>query len=825
MLELKNITKVYEMANFKQTALSKVNINFRESEFVSILGPSGSGKTTLLNIIGGLDKYTSGDLIINGISTKKYKDSDWDSFRNHRVGFVFQSYNLISHQSILSNVELALTLSGVKKEERIKRAREALIKVGLKDHINKKPNQLSGGQMQRVAIARALVNNPDILLCDEPTGALDTKTSEEVMSILKKISKDKLVVMVTHNEELAKTYSTRIISIKDGVVTDDTNPYTDTYEHKEDKVTKSTKTKKTSMSFLTALSLSFNNLLTKKGRTILTAFAGSIGIIGISLILSLSNGVNEYIRRVQEDTLTSYPVSISSSTADMSSMMLELANQTKRERHKDDKVYSNDLMSSMIESMASEIKTNDLKEFKKYLEENKDKLSESVNDIRYKYNLDLQIYDKDTSKITKLNPSTVFQSFGMMNNMNNMNTNYMTSSYMNERINVFSEISDNKDLINSTYDVLAGRLPNDKNEVVLILDGYGEISDYALYSLGLKEQSELLEMAKKIMMGEKLDETKQTTYTYDELLEKEFKLILNTDYYIKENGSWINKEKDTSYMKEVIDNALTLKIVGIIRPNEESSIETSGGVGYTSDLTKYVIDNILKTDIAKEQLNNKEKNIITNEPFAALNTYDIALNTLGIIDKDMPSAINIYPKDFKSKDKIIEFIDEYNDLKEANDENDLTISYTDYVGVLMNSVTTIVDVISYVLIAFVSISLVVSSIMIGVITYISVLERTKEIGILRAIGARKKDIRMVFNAETFIIGLISGLLGILITILLNIPINIIIYKLASINNVSVLPPLAAVILIIISVALTMFAGLIPSSMASKKDPVVSLRTE
>ena len=825
MLELKNITKVYEMANFKQTALSKVNINFRESEFVSILGPSGSGKTTLLNIIGGLDKYTSGDLIINGISTKKYKDSDWDSFRNHRVGFVFQSYNLISHQSILSNVELALTLSGVKKEERIKRAREALIKVGLKDHINKKPNQLSGGQMQRVAIARALVNNPDILLCDEPTGALDTKTSEEVMSILKEISKDKLVVMVTHNEELAKTYSTRIISIKDGVVIDDTNPYTDTYEHKEDKVTKSTKTKKTSMSFLTALSLSFNNLLTKKGRTILTAFAGSIGIIGISLILSLSNGVNEYIRRVQEDTLTSYPVSIESSTADMSSMMLELANQTKRERHKDDKVYSNDLMSSMIESMASEIKTNDLKEFKKYLEENKDKLSESVNDIRYKYNLDLQIYDKDTSKITKLNPSTVFQSFGMMNNMNTMNTNYMTSSYMNERINVFSEISDNRDLINSTYDVLAGRLPNDKNEVVLILDGYGEISDYALYSLGLKEQSELLEMAKKIMMSEKLDETKQTTYTYGELLEKEFKLILNTDYYIKENGSWINKEKDASYMKEVIDNALTLKIVGIIRPNEESSIETSGGVGYTSDLTKYVIDNILKTDIAKEQLNNKEKNIITNEPFAALNTYDIALNTLGIIDKDMPSAINIYPKDFKSKDKIIEFIDEYNDLKEANDENDLTISYTDYVGVLMNSVTTIVDVISYVLIAFVSISLVVSSIMIGVITYISVLERTKEIGILRAIGARKKDIRMVFNAETFIIGLISGLLGILITILLNIPINIIIYKLASINNVSVLPPLAAVILVIISVALTMFAGLIPSSMASKKDPVVSLRTE
>ena len=488
MLELKHITKVYEIGDFKQKALDNINIDFRKCEFVSILGPSGSGKTTLLNIIGGLDRYTSGDLIINGVSTKKYKDSNWDSFRNHNIGFVFQSYNLISHQSILKNVELALTLSGVSKDIRLKKAKDALISVGLEKHMNKKPNQLSGGQMQRVAIARALVNDPDILLADEPTGALDSKTSVEVMNILKNISKDKLVIMVTHNEDLAKKYSTRIISIQDGSITGDTNPY-----NQKDQKDSIDNNKKTSMSFLTALSLSFNNLLTKKGRTFLTAFAGSIGIIGISLILSLSNGVNEYIRRVQEDTLTSYPISIESATADMASMMLEFSNQIKRSEHTDNKIYSNDIMVNMIERMSKQIKTNDLKEFKKYIEDNKSELGDAVNDVRYKYNLDFQIYSKDTTNITKLNPSVVFSMFGMQNN------SMYTSSYMDSRINVFNEISDNKDLLNNTYDVVAGRLPNAKEEIVLILDSYGEISDYTLYTLGIKDQKELTEMMKKIM--------------------------------------------------------------------------------------------------------------------------------------------------------------------------------------------------------------------------------------------------------------------------------------------------------------------------------------
>ena len=812
MLELKHITKVYEIGDFKQKALDNINIDFRKCEFVSILGPSGSGKTTLLNIIGGLDRYTSGDLIINGVSTKKYKDSNWDSFRNHNIGFVFQSYNLISHQSILKNVELALTLSGVSKDIRLKKAKDALISVGLEKHMNKKPNQLSGGQMQRVAIARALVNDPDILLADEPTGALDSKTSVEVMNILKNISKDKLVIMVTHNEDLAKKYSTRIISIQDGSITGDTNPY-----NQKDKKDSIDNNKKTSMSFLTALSLSFNNLLTKKGRTLLTAFAGSIGIIGISLILSLSNGVNEYIRRVQEDTLTSYPISIESSTADMTSMMLEFSNQIKRSKHDDNKIYSNDIMVNMIESMSKQIKTNDLKEFKKYIEDNKSELGDAINDVRYKYNLDFQIYSKDTTNITKLNPSVVFSMFGMQNN------SMFTSSYMNSRINVFNEISDNKDLLNNTYDVVAGRLPNAKEEIVLILDSYGEISDYTLYTLGIKDQKELTEMMKKIMSGEKLEQGSQSIYNYEDFLNKEFKLVLNTDYYLEEQGKWVDKSNNKEYMKKLIDKSLSLKIVGIIKPNSESSLETSGEIGYTSELTKYVIDKINSTKIAKEQLLNKDKNIITNIPFSELYTYEMALYNLGIVDLDTPSTINIYPKDFKSKDKIVEFINEYNDKQKDNEA--LTISYTDYVAILMNSVTTIIDVISYVLIAFVSISLVVSSIMIGIITYISVLERTKEIGILRAIGARKKDIRRVFNAETFIIGLASGVLGILITVLLNIPINIIINNLSGINNVSILPISGAIILILISVVLTIIAGLIPSSIASKKDPVIALRTE
>lgn len=823
MLELKKITKIYETGSFKQTALNGITINFRKSEFVSILGPSGSGKTTLLNIIGGLDKYTSGDLIINELSTKKFNDSDWDTFRNHRIGFVFQSYNLISHQTILSNVELALTLSGVPKTERTKRAKKALEQVGLKDHVDKLPNQLSGGQMQRVAIARALVNDPEILLADEPTGALDTETSKEIMKLLKDVSKKKLVIMVTHNQELAEKYSTRIISIKDGKIINDTNAYDGKINTKQDKETIKTKTKKTSMSFKTALSLSFNNLLTKKGRTILTAFAGSIGIIGISLILSLSTGVNNYIARVQEDTLTSYPLSIESATADMSTMLTDLANQNKREKHQDKLIYSNDIMSSMVESMSSQIKTNNLTEFKKYLEENSDELDQYANDIKYTYNLDLQIYKKETDKITKLNPSTVFQSFGF--NYQQETSPMNSNQYMENRMNVFNELSENKNLLKNTYDILAGKLPEHYNEVVLIADSYGEISDYALYSIGIKDQAELTKMTEKIMKGEKLEKTTQTSYTYDELLNTEFTLVLNTDYYQKQESIWVDKSSDESYMKKLIDKSLTLKVVGIIKPNEESSITTSGEVGYTKELTDYVIENINNSEIAKEQLKNPDKSVLTNTNFSSINTYEMTLASLGIVSLDTPKTINIYPKDFKSKEDIIKIIDKYNKEKENNKEKDLVITYTDYVGILMNSITTIVDVISYVLIAFVSISLIVSSIMIGVITYISVLERTKEIGILRAIGARKKDISRVFNAETFITGLISGVLGIIITIILNIPINIIIKNLSGISNVSSLPPLAAIILIAISVFLTVVAGLIPSSYASKKDPVVALRSE
>lgn len=823
MLELKKITKIYETGSFKQTALNDITINFRKSEFVSILGPSGSGKTTLLNIIGGLDKYTSGDLIINELSTKKFNDSDWDTFRNHRVGFVFQSYNLISHQTILSNVELALTLSGVPKTERTKRAKKALEQVGLKDHVDKLPNQLSGGQMQRVAIARALVNDPEILLADEPTGALDTETSKEIMKLLKDVSKKKLVIMVTHNQELAEKYSTRIISIKDGKIINDTNAYDGKINTKQDKETIKTKTKKTSMSFKTALSLSFNNLLTKKGRTILTAFAGSIGIIGISLILSLSTGVNNYIARVQEDTLTSYPLSIESATADMSTMLTDLANQNKREKHQDKLIYSNDIMSSMVESMSSQIKTNNLTEFKKYLEENSDELDQYANDIKYTYNLDLQIYKKETDKITKLNPSTVFQSFGF--NYQQETSPMNSNQYMENRMNVFNELSENKNLLKKTYDILAGKLPEHYNEVVLIADSYGEISDYALYSIGIKDQAELTKMTEKIMKGEKLEKTTQTSYTYDELLNTEFTLVLNTDYYQKQESIWVDKSSDESYMKKLLDKSLTLKVVGIIKPNEESSITTSGEVGYTKELTDYVIENINNSEIAKEQLKNSDKSVLTNTNFSNINTYEMTLASLGIVSLDTPKTINIYPKDFKSKEDIIKIIDKYNKEKENNKEKDLVITYTDYVGILMNSITTIVDVISYVLIAFVSISLIVSSIMIGVITYISVLERTKEIGILRAIGARKKDISRVFNAETFITGLISGVLGIIITIILNIPINIIIKNLSGISNVSSLPPLAAIILIAISVFLTVVAGLIPSSYASKKDPVVALRSE
>ncbi len=804
MLEIKNITKIYKLDNFEQKALNNVSINFRESEFVSILGPSGSGKTTLLNIIGGLDKYTSGDLIINGVSTKNYSDYDWDNYRNHKIGFVFQSYNLIPHQSVLSNVELALTLSGVSKKERRKRAIEALESVGLKEHINKKPNQLSGGQMQRVAIARALVNNPDIVLADEPSGALDTKTSIQIMDLLKEIAKDRLVIMVTHNPELANKYSTRIIELRDGVIQSDNDPYDEVIvKEKEDK--KKKRSKKNSMSFKTAISLSLNNLMTKKGRTFITAFAGSIGIIGISLILALSNGIELYIAKVQEDTMTSYPLTIEHQTVDMASFMTNIASDNST-KHEDGKIYANNIMTDMMSMVTNEVTTNNLKDFKEFITSD-ERIKELTNDIKYVYNFDLNIYSKDTSTINKINPSNIMNELGL----GNMMMNY----------NVWTELTNNQKLLNSQYDILAGRLPEKYNEIVLIVDENNSVNDYALYSLGLKDKKELYELFQSTMRGEKY-ETTNKDYTYDEILDIEYKLVLNTDLYKKENGIWVNKETDINYMKDLINKSEDIKVVGIIKPNEEAAINsTTGGIGYISELTNYIIDKNNNSKVAKEQLNNTEINIFTGKSFEGIETYENNLTLLGVVNIDEPSAINIYPKSFDDKEEVEKIIKEYNDKQDEENK----IQYTDYVGLLMSSVTTIVDIISYVLIAFVSISLVVSSIMIGIITYISVLERTKEIGILRSIGASKKDIARVFNAETFIIGLCAGLLGILITFLLTIPINIVLKNLVDISNLSKLPVVGSIILVIISVLLTVIGGLIPAKLASKKDPVVALRTE
>ena len=806
MLEIKKIKKVYKLDDFEQVALNNVSINFRKSEFVSILGPSGSGKTTLLNIIGGLDKYTSGDLIINGVSTKDYKDHDWDIYRNHKIGFVFQSYNLIPHQSILSNVELALTLSGVSKKERKERAIKALESVGLKKHINKKPNQLSGGQMQRVAIARALVNNPDIVLADEPSGALDTKTSIQIMDLLKEIAKDRLVIMVTHNPELANQYSTRIINLKDGIIEGDSNPYDDNNEKNKIKQ-KNSKKNKSNMSFKTAVSLSLNNLMTKKGRTLLTAFAGSIGIIGISLIMALSNGIELYIDKVQEDTLTSYPLIIEKQTIDITSFMSSMAEKNSIE-HTDDKIYSNNVMTDMMSMMTAKVSTNNLTDFKKYLEKNKE-LEPLINDIKYSYNFDLNIYSTDTSKgAIQINPSNILAEMGL-------------SSEMMMVSNVWTELTDNKQLLKSQYDILAGRLPENYNEIVLIVDENNSVSDYALYSLGLKDKNELYNLFQSTMKGETY-ETKDKNYTYNEILDLNYKLVLNTSLYQKENHIWVSKQDDFDYMKKLVNSSENIKVVGIIKPNEEAAISsTTGGIGYTSKLTEYVIEKNNNSKIAKEQFSNKNINVFTNEEFKVTESYDSNISVLGIVDLDSPSAISIYPKSFEAKEEIENIISKYNDSQ--SEEN--KIQYTDYVGLLMNSVTVIVNMISYVLIAFVSISLVVSSIMIGLITYISVLERTKEIGILRSIGASKKDISRVFNAETFIIGLISGLLGIGITLLISIPVNIILKKLVDISGLCKLPIGGSIILVVISVTLTVIAGLIPSKIASKKDPVVALRSE
>lgn len=895
MLELNDIKKDYVSGSTTVSALKGINLRFRDCEFVSILGQSGCGKTTMLNIIGGLDKYTSGDLKINGVSTKNYKDRDWDFYRNNSIGFVFQSYNLIPHQTVLSNVELALTLSGVSKAERKKRAIEALEKVGLGEQIHKKPNQMSGGQMQRVAIARALVNNPDILLADEPTGALDTETSIQIMELLKEISKDRLIIMVTHNPELAKDYSTRIVRLLDGVITDDSDPYSledmeadirvkeaAKVKTSEKKIKKSGKKQKTSMSFFTALSLSFNNLMTKKTRTILTAFAGSIGIIGIAMILSISNGIQLYIDRVQRDTLSSYPITLQAEAIDISSMVSSMTGNSDSEEHEDkSKIYSNDIMGDMINTMVKEVKSNNLSEFKKYIENGSSDIKSYVSDIQYSYDVPLNIYMKDTSNgVEQLNPSTMFDSIygeGATSTSSAMSSGMGMGMFSNS--SVWNQLLGNQQVLDEQYDVLAGHWPENFNEVVLVADKNNEVDDYTLYSLGLKDPEEVRTLFKKMMVGESYETKKDISYTFDEILDTEFKLVMPTDMYKYNDvtGTWDDYSKDDKYMTNVVNNGTDIKVCGIIRPNDDAvSTSLSSGIGYTAKLTEYIIEEVKNSEIAKAQLADTSVDVFTGVPFdndrnteitmddvnaymatlspeesaqmqamtsgmsddqilqlfsASLKarttdaTLDSNKSKLGITDLDTPSQIDIYATDFDSKEKVQNIIKDYNKLQQDDGKEENVINYTDYVGIMMSSVSTIINAISYVLIAFVAISLIVSSIMIGIITYISVLERTKEIGVLRSIGASKKDVSRIFNAETLIEGFVSGALGIVVTLLLCIPANALIKHLTDISNVAQLPIAGGVILIIISMFLTFIAGLIPAKLAAKKDPVVALRSE
>ena len=978
MLNLKKIQKEYKMGDTVVHALRGVDVSFRDNEFVAILGHSGCGKTTLLNIIGGLDRYSDGDLIINGVSTKKYKDRNWDTYRNHSVGFVFQSYNLIPHQTVLSNVELALTLSGVKKSERRKRAKEALKKVGLGDQLKKKPNQMSGGQMQRVAIARSLVNNPDILLADEPTGALDTDTSVQIMEILKEVAKDRLVIMVTHNPELAEEYATRIVNLKDGLIVGDSNPVSEEeikaanlkFESESKK-----KQKKPSMSFFTALSLSFNNLLTKKARTLLTSFAGSIGIIGIALILSLSSGIQAFIDNTQEDTLSSYPIVIEEEALDMTSMMVSMMSMSESGKdHEDGKVYANTVMYDMLSTVSGSASSqNNLEPFKAYLDKNSATLDEHINSIQYGYDLDLLIYGSNTDEKTeKLNPSALFE--GMISD--SYSEAISPSDYM---LDVWQEMIPSKDggsispLITEQYEIVdgGGRWPSNYNEVVLVVNENNEIADTALYALGLKDSEEVDDILTALSKGEKYESDAATSWDYDELLGKTFKLVLPTDLYSKnEHGVWEDISQNETLLKVAVDNSEDIEIVGIIRPKADATAASlTGAVCYTKALTEFYIDAINSSEIVKEQMEDTTTDVLTGADFmesgkeyteaekaemlisyiehisdkqkaemykeiistppeemltqsteqymmqypdresrieamlqantgegavdndtarsyfedmsdeeienlivssmermisaqyaeqalagiSAFSDADLAkmldmyyedkedsekakdfdkfvpevtlentLHTLGSVDYDKPSSVSIYPVSFDAKQAVTDMITDYNDTVVEEDK----ITYTDYVALMMSSVSIIVDAVTYGLTAFVSISLVVSSIMIGVITYISVLERTKEIGVLRSMGASKRNISNIFTAETLIIGLVSGLMGVGLTVLLNYPINAILdLLLTDVTITASLPMGAGIILVIISMLLTFIAGLIPSKMAAKKDPVVALRTE
>ena len=995
MLELKKIKKDYPAGDGIVQALRGIDLQFRKSEFVSILGPSGCGKTTMLNIIGGLDQYTDGDLVINSKSTKYFKDRDWDTYRNHSIGFVFQSYNLIPHQSVLQNVELALTLSGVSKAERRRRAKKALEDVGLGTQFNKRPGEMSGGQMQRVAIARALVNNPDIILADEPTGALDTETSVQVMDILKEVSKDRLVIMVTHNPDLAERYSTRIIRMLDGQITDDSAPLSADEIESTPAPEKTKKTKKPSMSFATSFGLSLKNLFTKKGRTILTSFAGSIGIIGIALIFAVSQGLSNYIDKMQEDTLSSYPITIQESHMDIGMLMQSFMGAAQSQhQHENDAVYSKPAIYDMMNALSNlEATENDLKSFKKYIEEQRAKdedesgLKEAISGVQYGYNLDLLVYTENVdgkivrSDSEELLRDIIVEYMGMdMSAMMDAGNNPMMSMFSSTTptINHWQEMlpGDNgklvSDILEKQYDVVYGTWPTEYNEVVLVLDENNELDDMTLYALGLKSKDEIDAIMKASMNKEEIPAELQK-WTYEEICDMEFKVILNSNCFIlDENTGLYTDLRDTDAgLRYLYDNATTIKVSGIIRPNEKAvSTMLTGSIGYTDKLTQYVIAQADDAVAVKAQKDDPSTDIFTGLPFeettgaltdeqkaeefknfvaeldekgkadayvkimsipteeqlsgavsqtmssmtretmeATLiqaliqqmgmkeqeisdyvvnmsdeeltkiftemvreqvkmqfaaqveqqlsamsvqqlsmalemslpaytteqcanyydevlefsdSTYDANLIRLGCLDLEKPSTINLYAATFESKDSIEDAIAEYNEGVEELSK----IKYTDYVGIMMSSITSIINAITYVLIAFVAISLIVSSIMIGVITLISVQERTKEIGILRAIGASKRDVSGMFNAETVIIGFTSGLLGVLVTYLLCIPINIIIQGLTGIAGLSAVLPLpVAAILVLISMGLTLFAGIIPSRSAAKKDPVVALRTE
>ncbi len=919
MLILKDIVKDYVAGDTTVRAMRHISVNFRENEFVAILGPSGCGKTTMLNVIGGLDRYTSGDLVINGKSTKTFTDENWDTYRNHSVGFVFQNYNLIPHQTVLANVELALTLSGVSKKERRERALEALRRVGLEEQANKRPTQMSGGQMQRVAIARALINNPDIILADEPTGALDSETSVQIMELLKEISGDKLIIMVTHNPELAYQYANRIVGMLDGEIVNDSNPFEPQDEDFENEKKKAeeekAKGKKPSMSMGTAFSLSLRNLTTKKGRTFLTAFAGSIGIIGIALVLALSNGIQVYIDKVQNDTLLAFPMTVDKQTMDLTSLMSDMTGigTPGKADHDLDKIYVNQMFETMVNTFITQTSSNNLGAFRNYVEENKAAFNELCNDVQYKYSTPLNIYKADTSDgLIQVNPNTLMDqfdmsSFGLTSTMTSSITD-MTSAGLTS---IWTELIGDNSVIKGQYDVLYGKLPEQYNEVVLIVDSLNEINEMVVYGLGLKDQTEFMtNIMASFETGEEIESASDQSFTYEDILNMKFKLVLNCEYMVKDKktGLWSDMRDNTLYVKELVEKGVDINIVGILRPRKDNVISIgTGSIGYTKDLMEYALEKTADSQVVKEQLADTTKDVLTGETFVnmTVNDFDLAdidltkidysllnlqpflsmasemdlsqidimdltslfdfsnvtdfqkklmegfLNdeqvlalkqayldtinktaslsstyaTLGYATADTPTSIFVYPKSFEAKDQVNDMIDYYNNQVTADGHPEYAITVTDYIGLVMDSVTKILNIVTYVLIAFVSISLVVSSIMIGIITYISVLERTKEIGVLRAIGASKRDIANVFNAETVTIGLGAGLIGILATLLLEIPINLVLHFLTNTGAAAQLPFLGGVILVIISVFLTFISGLIPSSMAAKKDPVEALRTE